>query len=40
MGPITHRYAEVFWTGLPQTPVPTEIQKRFAGKGMVSLLYT
>ena len=37
MGPITHRYSEIFWTALPQTPVPPEIVKRFAGKGMVRL---
>lgn len=35
MGPITHRYAEVFWTELPETPVPPEIVERFKGKGMV-----
>jgi hypothetical protein len=34
MGPITHRYSEVFWTSLPETPVPPAIVKRFAGKGM------
>ena len=34
MGPITHRYSEVFWTSLPETPVPADIVKRFAGKGM------
>ena len=36
MGPITHRYSEVFWTSLPETPVPPEIVERFKGKGMVS----
>ena len=34
MGPITHRYSEVFWTSLPETEVPPEIVKRFEGKGM------
>jgi len=39
MGPITHRYSEIFWTALPQTPVPPEIVKRFAGKGMAIVGY-
>ena len=31
-GPISTRYGEVFWRGLPPAPVPAEIQKRFDGK--------
>jgi len=31
-GPISTRYGEVFWRGLPAVPVPEEIQKRFDGK--------
>ena len=31
-GPISTRYGEVFWRGLPPAPVPEEIRKRFDGK--------
>lgn len=39
MGPITHRYGEVFWTELPETKFPDEIVKRFRGKGMAIVGY-
>jgi hypothetical protein len=34
MGPITHRYSEVFWTSLPETPVRCS----FLGFKMLMLL--
>ena len=39
MGPITHRYSEVFWTNLPETPIPPELVERFKGKGMAIMGY-
>ena len=33
-GPISSTYGEVFWTSLPETKLPQDIVKRFAGKGM------
>jgi hypothetical protein len=31
---VSSTYGEVFWTGLPQIPLPADIVKRFKGKGM------
>ena len=39
MGPITHRYSEVFWTELPESPIPPELVTRFQGKGMAIMGY-
>lgn len=32
--PINSTYGEVFWTSLPEVPLPSDIVKRFKGKGM------
>ena len=39
MGPITHRYSEIWWTELPETKLPPELVKRFDGKGMAIMGY-
>lgn len=39
VGPITHTYAQVFWTALAETPLPSDIVKRFDGKGMAIVGY-
>jgi hypothetical protein len=33
-GPITTRYGEVFWQGLPPVPLPPDIVSRFDNKAM------
>jgi hypothetical protein len=33
-GPISTRYGEVFWQGLPAVPLPADIISRFDGKAM------
>ena len=33
-GSISSTYGEVFWTGLPEVPLPEDIVQRFEGKGM------
>ncbi len=38
-GPISTRYGEVFWEGLPDVPLPPEIVSRFAGKTMAIVGY-
>jgi hypothetical protein len=38
-GPISTRYGEVFWRGLPKVPVPDAIKKRFAGKAIAVIGY-
>ena len=32
--PITTLYSQVFWTKTPNVPLPADLVKRFAGKGM------
>jgi hypothetical protein len=39
MGPITHRYSEIWWTELPESKLPDELIKRFDGKGMAIMGY-
>jgi hypothetical protein len=39
MGPITHRYGEVWWTSLPEARLPPDLVKRFDGKGMAIMGY-
>ena len=39
MGPIKHLYSEVFWTELPEVPLPDGLIERFAGKGMAIIGY-
>ena len=39
MGPITHHYSEVFWTSLPEQPLPADLVERFKGKGMAIMGY-
>jgi hypothetical protein len=31
-GPITTRYGEVFWQGLPTVPLPPDIVQKYDGK--------
>ena len=38
-GPISTRYGEVFWRGLPVAPVPDIIKQRFAGKTIAVVGY-
>jgi hypothetical protein len=38
-GPISTRYGEVFWEGLPDVPLPPEIESRFAGKTIAIVGY-
>ncbi len=38
-GPISTRYGEVFWQGLPAVPLPDAIVKRFANKTMAIVGY-
>lgn len=33
-GPVSTRYGEVFWQGLPAVPLPEDIVSRFAGKAI------
>ena len=38
-GPISTRYGEVFWQGLPAVPLPDAIVKRFANKTIAIVGY-
>ena len=38
-GPIETRYGEVFWSGLPEVPLPADIVARFKGKAIAIVGY-
>jgi hypothetical protein len=39
VGPISHLYGEVWWTALPEVPLPPDIVKRFDGKAIAIVGY-